>query len=210
MNAEKAKLKVCGMRDAENIMQLAALKPEYIGLIFYTKSPRYVGENFALPPTFPSSIKKVGVFVNEPTSAIIKIVADLDLQAVQLHGDESVTQCKELRKLGIEVIKVFSIGEDFDFEVTKVHEDVVDYFLFDTKGKYYGGNAKTFDWSILQKYHGRVPYFLSGGISPDNVSGIDALIDSNLYAVDVNSGAEVSPGLKDISKIKDIKNILNS
>ena len=208
MNAEKIKLKVCGMRDADNVMQLAALKPDYMGLIFYPKSPRYVGEDFTLPTDFPSSIRKVGVFVNEATSVIIKIVADLDLQAVQLHGNETVTQCRELRKLGIEVIKVFSIGEDFDFGVTETYEEVVDYFLFDTKGKYYGGNAKTFDWSILKKYHGRVPYFLSGGISPDNVKEIESLVDSNLYAIDVNSGVELSPGLKDISKVTEIKDIL--
>lgn len=206
----KIKLKVCGMRDYENIMQLAALHPDYMGFIFYDKSPRYVGEDFTLPNDFPKTIKKVGVFVNASSADIIRKAAKLDLQAVQLHGTESVTQCKELRNLGFDVIKVFSIGDDFDFKVTEAFEEVVDYFLFDTKGKFFGGNAATFDWSVLHTYNQHVPYFLSGGLTMENVAQIQSLENTNLYAVDVNSGVEISPALKSIDKVKEIKEFLKN
>ncbi len=204
----KIKLKICGMRDSENVMQLAALQPDYMGFIFYDKSARYVGEDFKLPKDFPKSIKKVGVFVNASSATIIRTAAHLDLQAVQLHGDETVTQCKELRNLGFAVIKVFSIDDDFDFKVTEEFEEVVDYFLFDTKGKLYGGNAKTFDWSMLDRYNQNVPYFLSGGLTLENIANITSLSHTELYGLDINSGVEISPALKSIDKIKEIQDFL--
>jgi len=192
------------MRDAENITAIASLGPQYMGFIFYPKSPRFVGESFDLPANLPASIKRVGVFVNESNAVIIAKGKSLKLDFVQLHGDESPAQCEELKTTGLGVIKVFSIDDDFNFELTKPYREVVDYFLFDTKGKYYGGNAKTFKWEILGAYDQEVPFFLSGGLSPDNVNTLGDIQEMNLHALDLNSGVEISPGLKDIEKIKTI------
>ena len=201
-------LKVCGMRDAENILQVAALQPAYMGFIFYPKSPRYVGDDFQIPANFPSAILKVGVFVNETTDQILKQVTRLGLSYVQLHGDESVDQVRSLYESGVKVIKVFSVDDGFDFTVTKPYREIVDYFLFDTKGKYYGGNAKVFDWTVLKQYDQEVPFFLSGGIGPDNAANIEALSGMNLHALDVNSGVESKPGLKDPGKIEKLNRVI--
>ena len=197
-------IKICGMRDAENIAAVASLRPQYMGFIFYPKSPRFVGESFDLPANLPASIKRVGVFVNESNAVIIAKGKSLKLDFVQLHGNESPAQCDELKTTGLGVIKVFSIDDDFNFELTKPYREVVDYFLFDTKGKYYGGNAKTFKWEMLEAYDQEVPFFLSGGLSPDNVNTLGDIQKMNLHALDLNSGVEISPGLKDIEKIRTI------
>ena len=128
----------------------------------------------------------------------------MKLDFVQLHGNESPAQCDELKATGLGVIKVFSIDDDFNFELTKPYRKVVDYFLFDTKGKYYGGNAKTFNWKILERYDQEIPFFLSGGLSPENVNALGDIVKMNLHALDLNSGVEISPGLKDIEKIRTI------
>ena len=192
------------MRDAENIAAVGSLRPQYMGFIFYPKSPRFVGDSFDIPANLPASIKRVGVFVNESNAVIIAKSNALKLELVQLHGNESPAQCDELKATGLGVIKVFSIDDDFNFELTKPYREVVDYFLFDTKGKYYGGNAKTFNWKILGKYDQEVPFFLSGGLSPDNVNALGDIQKMNLHALDLNSGVEISPGLKDIEKIRTI------
>jgi len=201
----KIKLKICGMRDWINIREVIALRPDYMGFIFYANSPRFVGEDFQLPESFPADIKKAGVFVNASVEEMLLQAERLKLDYLQLHGNESVRQCEELKEKGVAVIKVFSVDDDFDFTSTKPYAHSVDFFLFDTKGKYYGGNARTFDWNVLQRYDQQVPFFLSGGISPYNVSGIKELKGMNLHAIDINSGVEVTPGMKDIEKIKDIK-----
>lgn len=198
------------MKDAKNIMDVASLSPDYMGFIFYSKSPRFVGEDFLLPNDFPGSIKKVGVFVNETTDQIKSIVSGRKLDFVQLHGDETVRQCDELKAEGIKIIKVFSIHDQFDFSVTKAYKKSSDYFLFDTKGKYYGGNARAFDWRVLHRYDQEIPFFLSGGLSPENIIQVGELRSMNIHALDVNSGAEVSPGLKSIEKIKQVVTILNN
>jgi phosphoribosylanthranilate isomerase len=203
------RLKICGMRDAENIMQVAKLQPVYMGFIFYPKSPRYVGEDFQIPANFPATIRKVGVFVNETTDQILKQVHRLGLAYVQLHGDEPVEQVRSLHEKGVKVIKVFSVGDDFDFAVTRPYREVVDYFLFDTKGKYYGGNAQVFDWTMLKQYDQEVPFFLSGGIGPDNVENMTTLSGMNLHALDVNSGVESKPGLKDLDKIEKLNRVID-
>ncbi len=192
------------MRDVENIAAVASLRPQYMGFIFYPKSPRFVGESFDIPANLPASIKRVGVFVNESHAVIIAKNKSLKLDFVQLHGNESPAQCDELKTTGLGVIKVFSIDDDFNFELTKPYREVVDYFLFDTKGQYYGGNAKTFKWEILGNYDQKVPFFLSGGLSPDNVNTLGDIQKMNLHALDLNSGVEISPGLKDIEKIRTI------
>ena len=190
------------MRDHENIMAVAALNPDLMGFIFYEKSPRVVGQDFVLPAQFPSSIKKVGVFVNASTEEMLHQVQRLQLDFLQLHGKESVEQVSALVEKGINVIKVFSVDEHFDFNVTRPYESLVSFFLFDTKGQHYGGNAKVFDWRVLAEYNQTTPFFLSGGLTPDNVREITSLKDMNLYALDINSGVERSPGVKDLEKIK--------
>lgn len=202
------RIKVCGMRDAGNIAEVSQLQPDFLGFIFYAPSPRFVGENFSMPP-LPSSIRRVGVFVNEATRVILQKVKEHTLEFVQLHGQESVAQCRDLKASGVGVIKVFSVDDDTDFSITAPYRDAVDYFLFDTKGKFYGGNAMRFNWDVLSRYDQRVPFFLSGGIRPEHMEEINALSDLNLAAIDVNSGVEVRPGYKDPHKIKAIRAKLN-
>lgn len=204
----KIQLKVCGMRDENNIMQVAALRPDYMGFIFFPKSPRFVGMDFMIPASFPSDIKRVGVVVNESTDVMIDLHRRLGLHYLQLHGHESVEQVKALNDAGVHVIKVFSVDDSFDFSTTIPYEKHVSFFLFDTKGKYYGGNAMAFNWEKLKEYNQRVPFFLSGGLNEENVKGIDALQGMNLWALDVNSGVEISPALKDVDKIKAFDKIL--
>jgi phosphoribosylanthranilate isomerase len=210
VETQQVKLKICGMRDVDNIMKVTSLQPDYMGFIFYAKSPRFVGNDFSLPEEFPSSVKRVGVFVNESNEVIFRKIDALQLDYLQLHGAESVQQCNELKKHNTKVIKVFSVDDQFDFEAVKPYAGVVDFFLFDTKGKYYGGNAQTFNWSILDRYDQQVPFFLSGGLGSDNISGIKALQGMNLHALDVNSGVEISPALKDVNKIKELKDSIHS
>lgn len=203
------KLKICGMRDLANIAEVVALRPDYMGFIFYDKSPRYVGENFEMP-NIPDSLERVGVFVNQDIATVIDTVKKYKLDFVQLHGTEKPEQCKELKTKGIKIIKAFSVDESFDFSLLKQYAGHVNYFLFDTKGKYFGGNSKVFDWTLLKQYDQQIPFFLSGGISAENVTGVQKLKNLNLHALDVNSGVEVSPGIKDVNKIKELKRTVSS
>lgn len=198
-------IKICGMKYPENILELGALLPNYMGFIFWEKSARYFD---GIIPKLPQSIKKTGVFVNESVENIVQKVAQYDLQAVQLHGKESVEFCGELRKSllkEIEIIKVFSILDTFDFAVLEPFEMVCDYFLFDTKGKLPGGNGSTFDWKVLQQYPSSKPFFLSGGIGLDEMDAVNEILKTNLpvHAIDVNSKFEIEPGLKNISLSRD-------
>lgn len=195
------KLKICGMRESANIRSVASTRPDFMGFIFYKKSPRYVGENFSMPDDLDDSIQRVGVFVNGELDSVIDLVAKHHLDFVQLHGDESPAYCKELKEKGIGVIKVFSVGDSFDFATTDQYKSEVDYFLFDTKGKARGGNGVTFNWSLLENYKGTIPFFLSGGIDPENVNEVISLSHEQLFAIDVNSGIESAPGIKEISKL---------
>jgi phosphoribosylanthranilate isomerase len=203
------KLKICGMRDPANIAAVAALQPDYLGFIFYEKSPRYVGQDFNIP-TIPASIKRVGVFVNEKTETVLNRVKQHNLDFAQLHGNESPEQCQELKGKGVKIIKAFSVNSDFDFKSTSPYADSVNYFLFDTKGRYFGGNATAFDWTLLQQYDQQIPFFLSGGISPENVSGLMKIRNLNIHALDVNSGVETAPGLKDVNRINELKRVADS
>jgi phosphoribosylanthranilate isomerase len=196
------------MREPENIRQIAAMNPDYMGFIFYEKSPRCVGSNFTLPSDFSKEIKKVGVFVNASTAQMELAAEQLSLDYLQLHGDESAEQVSELKNKGYKIVKVFSIGDAFDFQMIKPYEDLVDFFLFDTKGKYYGGNAQRFDWEILQKYNQRIPFFLSGGLSPENMNEINKINGMNIHALDVNSGVENSPAVKNVGKVKSFVDFL--
>src|SRR5687767_1782585 len=196
------------MRDRNNILEVLELKPDFMGFIFYRDSPRFVGEDFVIPDRISPQTKRVGVFVNESSTNILRKVKDYQLDFVQLHGDEPVAQCRELRKEGLGIIKVFPVDDNTNFETTNNFKDAVDYFLFDTKGKYYGGNARRFNWQILSRYDQEVPFFLSGGITPDHVEEIRMLRDYNLQAIDVNSGVEIAAAYKDVNKIKAIKAML--
>lgn len=206
---KELKMKICGMRDPDNILEVSKLAPDYMGFIFYDKTPRYVGDDFHIPDAFPSTIKKVGVFVNEYPEVILAKVRNYRLDFVQLHGNETVAQCAGLKEQGIGVIKVFPVEGETDFSITRPFIGAVDYFLFDTKGKYYGGNATAFDWSVLSRYDQDVPFFLSGGITPENAAGIRSLSGLNIHAIDVNSGVETRPAYKDVTRIEAIRTILD-
>lgn len=197
------------MRDRQNILEVSQLQPHYMGFIFYAASPRYVGDDFVVPE-ISTATKRVGVFVNEDTEVILQKVRGNQLDYVQLHGTESPEQCRELKNQGVGIIKVFSIDDDMDFQITEKYRDVVDYFLFDTKGKFYGGNARTFNWDVLLRYDQKVPFFLSGGITPEHVAKIRLLNLPALQIIDINSGVEIRPAFKDVSKIKAMKAQLNS
>lgn len=212
---EKMKLKICGMKHQENIEEVAALQPHYLGFIFYEKSAR----NFDVEsiPEIPKSIKKTGVFVDAELDFVLEKINTHNLQAVQLHGSESPEYCNALRHAElvsashqIEIIKVFSIKDEFDFSILKPYEDVCDYFLFDTKGKLPGGNGYTFDWNVLNNYPSTKPFFLSGGIGLEQIADLKKFKQSEAskycYAIDVNSKFEVEPGLKNIEDLKEFKN----
>ena len=208
------KLKVCGMTQADNMLELAAMQPEYMGLIFYEKSSRFF---HAQIPQLPDGLKKVGVFVDSEVSYIMEKVDQYDLNVIQLHGKESPDYCVELKaKLseGIEIIKVFSVKEQFDFSLLSAYEDVCDYFLFDTKGKLPGGNGEHFDWSLLEQYPSRKPFFLSGGIGIDSIPQLKEFLKRPIaqfcHAIDVNSRFELQPGLKKIDKLKEFKKMFEN
>lgn len=197
------------MKFIENIEQVSGLYPDYMGFIFYEKSKR----NFeGVIPKLPKSIKKTGVFVNEYLEIVISLVEEYQLEAIQLHGDETVTYIKQLKTHlpSIEIIKVFGIKDEFNFDVLTPFLPLVDYFLFDTKGKERGGNGFQFDWSVLDAYPYEKPFFLSGGVGLKDVLAIQKIIDSNLpiYALDINSKFEIEPGLKNINQVKTFKNKL--
>ncbi|MDW8851938.1 phosphoribosylanthranilate isomerase [Flavobacterium sp. MMLR14_040] len=201
------KLKICGMKYPENILEVGALLPDYMGFIFWEKSARYFNGEI---PELIETIKKVGVFVNQSQEEILEKVKKYNLQAVQLHGNESIEFCAELKtKLNhkIEIIKAFSVDNDFDFESLKPFESVCNYFLFDTKGKLPGGNGTTFDWTILKKYKSDKPFFLSGGIGIQELKAIEEISKTNLpiYAVDINSKFEIEPGLKNKNLFSNFK-----
>ncbi len=204
------KLKVCGMKYPDNIRQLLELKPDFIGFIFYKKSKRYVGHNLNIKKlNIPESIKKVGVFVNAEVDEIKENINIHNLNMLQLHGDESPEFCKELKQTGLKISKAFQVDENFDFSVLKPFFSVCDYYLFDTKTKLYGGSGKKFNWKILEKYNNQKPFFLSGGIDLEDVDEIDKLKNLNIFAIDINSKFEISPGVKDIKKNKEFVEILH-
>ncbi len=197
------KIKVCGMREAENIEAIAALAIDYMGFIFYEPSSRFVGEDFEerLCRMLPNHIKKVGVFVGAEKEYVLEKAAKYQLDFAQLHGGETPEYCETIKKTGLKIIKVFSVGEKFNFEMLKFYKKYSDFFLFDTKGEKHGGNGITFDWKILEAYNSEVPVFLSGGISLDNLQDIHKLARINIHAVDVNSKFEIAPALKNIDKV---------
>jgi phosphoribosylanthranilate isomerase len=199
------KIKVCGMRDTTNLQELIKLKPDFIGLIFYTKSKRFVPDDKAneIVHIIPKEIEKVGVFVNELASEMIRKINLFGLDFVQLHGDESPRYCQDIKSVGIKTIKAFGIDNNFDFSILSEYEDSCDYFLFDTKDSSYGGTGKKFDWSKLQEYMLPKPFFLSGGIGISDIERIKKLENIPIHSIDVNSKFETAPALKNIPLLED-------
>jgi phosphoribosylanthranilate isomerase len=211
------KIKICGMRGEANIQALSELKPDYMGLIFYPLSKRFVNQaNASLPEDLSDEIKVTGVFVNESHEVVLQKVKQYHLKAVQLHGEETPGYCHRLRRMlevedtEVELIKAFGIDEAFDFKVLEAYNNAVDFFLFDTKTPAHGGSGLRFNWQILKNYDLDRPYFLSGGIGLDDLNSLKLLNDYRLYAVDLNSKFETSPGLKDIEQVSRAINILRS
>lgn len=203
MKEQPLKIKVCGITEKSDIKELIAMPIDYLGFIFYDKSPRYVSKSFYKQiATLPESIKKTGVFVNETIENILQIVALCKLDYVQLHGNESPDYCRTLRNLSnIGIIKTFSVDEFIDPDMMSEYLNICDYFLFDTKCNEYGGSGKKYNWQLLNTYTHSVPFFLSGGISPDDSSEILSLNHPMLHAIDINSLFEITPGYKDLTLI---------
>jgi phosphoribosylanthranilate isomerase len=206
-------VKICGLREVVNIEEISQIKPDFMGFIFYEKSPRYASDTLSEKQirTLPQEIIPTGVFVNETEQNIALQVKRFGLRAVQLHGEESAEFCRNLRTvLGSDfwILKAFGIRKDFDFKILKNYEPWVQYFLFDTKTEAHGGSGQSFDWDILKMYKGNTPYFLSGGIGLEEILELKKEIKTmphfkNLIGLDLNSKLEDSPGNKNFLKVKE-------
>jgi phosphoribosylanthranilate isomerase len=196
------KIKVCGLKYQDNIEAVAALSPDYMGFIFYRPSPRFVD---ALPVdilrNLPATTIKTAVFVDESAETIDSLTDEYGFEAIQLHGHEDAGFCNQF-KGKVTVIKAFGINEDFDFGQLNEYKNKVDYFLFDTKTKIHGGSGKTFDWRVLNNYNLDIPFFLSGGLSLENLEEVKNIDHPQFYGVDLNSRFEIAPGQKDINKLE--------
>ena len=223
-NRQQPKLKVCGLTKSDQIEELVSLKIDFLGFIFYKKSPRYVMNSLDLEEIKAiKHIGKVGVFVNESVEKIIEISEKANLNFIQLHGDESDDFISELKKElnpEIKLIKVFRIGSERENLKSKIQnlKYEVDYFLFDTDSKSFGGTGKSFDWQILNDLEINKPYFLSGGISLENIDDLQNFVKVNQsknktltklvskpFALDINSKFEIEPGNKNLEKIKEFQ-----
>lgn len=198
------KTKICGLREKQNVADLASLNPQWMGFIFAPSSPRYFysAEEQADLKSIPSSIKKVGVFVNETAEKVKETIQQHALNAIQLHGSETPEYCSALKSEGVEIIKAFNVNEDFDFSSTEEYSSVVDYFLFDTKGEQAGGNGIAFNWNLLNGKRFSKPFLLSGGISLAHAEAIKNFSHPDCIGIDINSRFEISPGLKDVNAIR--------
>jgi Phosphoribosylanthranilate isomerase len=200
-------VKVCGMREAQNIREVEALGIDLMGFIFFEKSPRAVRE---VPSYLPARAARVGVFVDSTTSAILDQAARWGLEYAQLHGHESPFQCTELRSRGLKVIKAFSIAGAQDLSRTEEYSQSCDFFLFDTKCESVGGSGKSFDWSLLQAYPGPVPFLLSGGIGPESAEALKAFSHPYLAGFDLNSRFETAPGVKNAEALQKFLETIDS
>lgn len=191
-------IKVCGMRESDNIRAVEQLGIDWLGFIFWPDSSRYV----AAPPAYlPQRAKRVGVFVDASRDEVLQHVADYQLDIIQLHGHESHDYVQALRTDVPLIIKAFNIATSSDLEKAKPYEGLVNYLLFDAKGKSVGGNGTQFDWSVLNAYHGQTPFLLSGGIGPDDAERVKAFRHPKCIGIDLNSRFETKPALKDIQKL---------
>lgn len=197
------------MKYRDNIQDIATLQPEYMGFIFYEKSSRFFNSNL---PEISSDIKKVGVFVDSKIEYVTSMIKNHQLNAIQLHGNESPKYCDQLKDQSVQIIKTFSIKNEFDFKLLEPYEEVCDYFLFDTKGKLPGGNGYTFNWDLLNDYPSSKPFFLSGGIGLNEIQKLNQFQNSKAstfcFAIDVNSKFEIKAGLKNKSELEKFKHDL--
>lgn len=195
-------VKVCGMREAENIRAVEALGVDWMGFIFWESSSRYVSQH---PDYLPMRAKRVGVFVDAPLDVVHQQVEAFGLDVVQLHGSESPTYLRDLRDAlgnGASIVKAFSIANRDDLSQTSLYEGMADYYLFDTKAQLAGGNGRKFDWSVLVYYNGSTPFLLSGGIGPDDASHISVFRHPQLAGIDLNSRFEIAPAKKNVELLK--------
>ena len=196
----KLRIKVCGMKLTENRQEVEKLGVDFLGYIFYGPSKRFIGENPEVG-LFNSAKPKVGVFVDENVFEILGMAKNMGFEYVQLHGKENAKTCQILKSQGLKIIKAFSVNEKFKFSTTKPFEKVADFFLFDAKTKLPGGSGEKFNWEILKNYTGHTPFFLSGGIDANDVEKIKIIQHEKFTGVDLNSGFEDEPGLKNIEKL---------
>lgn len=192
-------IKVCGMTDGENIRQTEQLGVDFIGFIFYPRSPRFL---FEMPTYLPVRSRRVGVFVNESKDNILMYADRFGLDYIQLHGNESPEFCHNLQAAGMKLIKAFSIATPRDLSSVSAYESLCQYYLFDTKTPQYGGSGNQFDWTLLNRYTGNTPFLLSGGINQYSAAAVRNFHHPRLAGVDINSRFESSPGLKDIGRIQ--------
>lgn len=192
-------IKVCGMTDGENIRQTEQLGVDFIGFIFYPRSPRFL---FEMPTYLPVRSRRIGVFVNESKDNILMYADRFSLDYIQLHGNESPEFCHNLQAAGMKLIKAFSIATPRDLSSVSAYEGLCQYYLFDTKTPQYGGSGNQFDWTLLNRYTGNTPFLLSGGINQYSAAAIRNFHHPRIAGVDINSRFESSPGLKDIGRIQ--------
>ncbi|MEZ4950483.1 MAG: phosphoribosylanthranilate isomerase [Saprospiraceae bacterium] len=195
-------IKICGITQLENLKELSSLPVDWFGFIRYEPSKRYVKNEGILKEDTPQ--KKVVVFVDEEMENMKSFLKKYPVELVQLHGFESIETCRELRKNGYKVIKAFSVDKEFHFEKTRPYEAVCDFFLFDTKGRNPGGNGQRFDWSVLKKYNGSIPFLLSGGIGLEHIEDLKKFKHPKWAGIDLNSQFEVEAGVKEVGKVREI------
>lgn len=195
-------IKICGMKQPENIRQVAALNPDMMGFIFYPESARYIDQ---LAPesikNLSETIAKIGIFVNNDFNRIIELAQKYQINTLQLHGNETPEECLFLRKRGFQIIKAIGIEKQEDLAETLKYQQACDLLLFDTKSKLYGGTGHVFDWGLLRDYNGNIPFLLSGGISMKQIDLLKQFYHPLWVGVDLNSQFEISPGIKDIKKL---------
>lgn len=196
-------IKVCGMKYQSNIKALANLEPDYMGFIFYPPSKRFIGLEFDKQDiaNLNADIKKTAVFVDAHLHEVIEFSQLYGMKTIQLHGTETPEFCAALQLKGFTVIKAFGIDEAFDFSILESYQNVVDFFLFDTKTANHGGSGEVFSWQILDNYKLNKPFFLSGGLALENLKAALNIEHEQFYGLDLNSKFELEPGLKDIEKL---------
>ena len=205
-------IKVCGITEMKQLQQLDGLDIDFAGLIFYKDSPRFINGKISGKELKKADLdlRKVGVFVNPEMIDVLDAIDEYGLDAVQLHGEELPSMCEDLSS-EVEVIKAFRVGEGEDIDKMIAPFDAVcDYYLFDTGGlkESFGGTGKQFDWSLLQKAKIEKPFFLSGGISLDDVARLKEFKHPDLFGVDINSRFETAPGIKDMKLVLQFKQAL--
>ncbi len=200
-------IKVCGMREADNIREAESLKIQMMGFIFYPESCRCVTQR---PAYLPDHARRVGVFVDEHTDKILRIAAEYELNYIQLHGNESPETCRLLTANGFGVIKAFAISSAADLDAYTRYEGCCAFFLFDTKTPLYGGSGQSFDWNVLQHYHGETPFLLSGGIAPEDADRLRNFSHPRWAGIDLNSRFETSPGHKNIPLLNNFITRINN